>query len=118
MNHSQTSITMMDLHKLVFEVKGLGCIVDEDSGFWEQLEAQFSSFYSICKSIRSYYHFKVSSMSDFREDYSQLRRKAKERREGCRVAHYRDLEHGEFTGNYRAGRKMNVGCALRMYRLR
>lgn len=43
----------MDLHKLVFEVKGLGCIVDEDSGFWEQLEAQFSSFYSICKSIRS-----------------------------------------------------------------
>lgn len=49
-------------------------------------------------------------MSDFREDYSRLRRKAKERREGCRVAHYRDLEHGEFTGNYRAGRKMNVGC--------
>lgn len=40
----------MDLHKLVFEVKSLGCIVDWR--FWEQLEAQFSSFYSICKSIR------------------------------------------------------------------
>lgn len=56
MDYSQTSIhriTEMDLHKLVFEVKGLGCIVNEDSGFWEQLEAQFSSFYSICKSIRS-----------------------------------------------------------------
>ena len=80
------SITTMDLHKLVFEVKGLGCIVD-----WRfrvlgttrgailvlLFHLQINSFLD--------YHFKVSSMSDFREDYSYNCEERQKREEGGSV---------------------------------
>lgn len=63
------------------------------------------------------YHFKVSSMSDFREDYSGCEESLAdgvEDRSRCRVAHYREqcLESREFTGNYRTAGKwmLDVPC--------
>lgn len=80
---------MMDLHKLAFVESKVWAIVDEDSG--EQLDAKFSSFYSICKSIRSStttLRFRLWAISE-RITLLQLRRKARERGKGFRVAHYR-----------------------------